>query len=377
LCNLDKLTENTLDYEYLKCNDSYAIEIISNTEIANINKLSNFGGGAMAKISLSDESLFGNEAAEDELEDIFATYAVERIEVKNFVDASRAIAVTRAYKGEGKSSLLRLVALRLRNQTLKPLVISTTGASVAPDIDVPDSDRWVRAWKASILRLAANEIGATISVAFKDDAISLVEEAEANGFKSRSFVSTIADRLKSSNIPLERTRTGIPNPEQLLKRWNQQGSQVWFFIDDIDQNFENSPLHRVKIAAFFIAVRQIVNLISEFRFRLAIRPNVWTIIKREFEALSHVEQYVDDLRWTLNDFYELLAKRIEGYLRRTNQWDEVQQTTSHDISTRRKQLIGLVFDDPMPWGKEPKGSDSVETQKVTNLGKNGTDLVSA
>ncbi|MCW5623643.1 MAG: hypothetical protein KIT73_02870 [Burkholderiales bacterium] len=306
----------------------------------------------MAKIDLSDDSLFGNEAAEDELENIFATYAVERQEVRNFLDADRTIATTRAYKGEGKSALLRLVGLQLRNQTLQPLIISTTGAAVAPEIDVADSDRWVRGWKASLLRLAAREIGATISVAFTDDAISLVEEAEANGFRSRSFVSSVVDRLKSSAVPVERSRTVVVNPEPLLRRWSQHGAPVWFFVDDIDQNFENTPIYRVRIAAFFVAVRQIVNQIPEFRFRLAIRPNVWAIIKREFEALSHVEQYVDDLQWSLNDFYQLLAKRIEGYLRRTNQWDDVQRTASKDVAVRNKQLIGMVFDDPMPWGKE-------------------------
>jgi len=303
------------------------------------------------KIVLNDKTLFGNEAAEDELEDVFESYAVERPEVTEFLQETRPIAVVRAYKGEGKSALLRLVALRLRAQPSPPLIISIPASAISPEIENTDSDRWVRNWKTNILKLAAREIGATISYAFSDDAIALVEEAEANGFKARSFVSTVVDRLKTSAVPLERTRVTVTNPETLLKRWAQQGTQVWFVIDDLDQNFENTAHFKVKVASFFIAIRQIANLIPEFRFRSSVRPNVWAIVKREYEALSHVEQYVTDLSWTQDDYYQLIARRVEGYLRRSGQWDEARKTLRSDISGRNKQLIALIFDDPMPWGR--------------------------
>lgn len=304
------------------------------------------------KIKLNDKSLFGNEAAEDEIEDVFTGYAVERPEVSRFLDPTSSLAIARAYKGEGKSALLRLVALRLNQQSPAPLVINIPASSISPDLDCTDSDRWVRGWKTNILKLAAREIGATISYAFSDDAVSLVEEAEANSFKARSFVSTVADRLKSSAVPLERIRSTIQNPEQLLKRWNKDGGQVWFVIDDLDQNFENNPIHKVKVATFFTALRQIANLIPEFRFRSSVRPNVWSIVKREYEALSHVEQYIFDLTWSQDDFYELIARRIEGYLRRSNQWNDAVKSLPSDRMTRNKKLIAFVFDDPMPWGKD-------------------------
>jgi len=270
------------------------------------------------KIALDDKSLFGNEAAEDEKENVFASYAVERPEVTTFLDSAAYIAIARAYKGEGKSALLRLVAMRLREQSDPPITISVTASSISPELDGTDSDKWVRGWKTNILRLAAREIGAGIALAFSDDAISLVEEAESNGFKSRSFVSAIVDRLKTSAIPLERTRKPTDNPERVLQRWAKEGSLVWFVIDDLDQNFENTPAYRVKVATFFTALRQIANFIPEFRFRTSVRPNVWSIVKREYEALSNVEQYITDLTWSLDDFHGLIAKRVEGYLRRSN-----------------------------------------------------------
>lgn len=303
------------------------------------------------RIDLSDESLFGNAAAEDELEDVFSSYAIERNEVRNFLNPERRIAITRAYKGEGKSALLRLVVLRLQKIVDTPIIVNLSAAAISPDIDIIDSDRWVRGWKINILRRAVREIGATISNAFTDDEITLLEEAESNGFKARSFVSSLTDRLKSPAVPVERTRIGVKDPEEMLKRWRQKGENIWFIIDDIDQNFENTPIYKVKIASFFVAIRQISNLLPEFKFRAAVRPNVWATIKRDYEALSHVEQYIDDINWSRDDYYLLLAKRIEGYLRRTHQWVENKDIIPNRLLEQRSFLIEQIFMRTMPWGK--------------------------
>lgn len=302
------------------------------------------------KIDLSDKTLFGNEAGEDEIENIFTSYAVERPEVGNFLATDTQIAIIRAYKGEGKSALLRLVSLGLKRNDSDSVIIMINASSISPKIEGTDSDEWVRAWKLNILKHAAREIGSRISLAFSDDAITLVEEAESSGFKSRSFVTSVVDRLKSSAVPIEKNKQPMSNPEKLLTRWAEHGDRVWFVIDDLDQNFENLPVYRTKIATFFIAIRQITALIPDFRFRASVRPNVWTIVKREYEALSHVEQYMTDLSWSLVDFNDLISKRIEGYLKRNNLWESAVLELSDVPEKRSRQLIGMVFQDPMPWG---------------------------
>lgn len=308
------------------------------------------------KIDITSKQLFGNEAGEDEDEKIFKSYAVTRSEISDFLSDENPISIVRAYKGEGKSALLRLVSLDLKKRPEPPVVIYISATSISPELTDIDSDRWIRGWKSSILKLAAKEIGKSISLAFSDDAISLVEEAEANGFKARNFVSAIVDRLKTSAIPLERTKQPVANHEQLLQRWTQKGENVWFVIDDLDLNFENTALYRAKVATFFNAIRQISSLIPTFKFRASVRPNVWSIVKREYESLSHVEQYMTDMQWTLNEFSTLIARRVEGYLHRTGQLDAFNKSIEKDQNKNQRErlLIGLVFKDPMPWGKDQK-----------------------
>jgi hypothetical protein len=68
-------------------------------------------------IDLVAPDLSGNDAAEDEEEEVFQAYAVDRTETSNFADATRRLCIARAYKGEGKSALLRMAATRILRDT--------------------------------------------------------------------------------------------------------------------------------------------------------------------------------------------------------------------------------------------------------------------
>lgn len=305
---------------------------------------------AAPKFDLANPKLFGNDAAEEEQESIFSSYVVERDELRDFLNNENPLQIARAYKGEGKSALLRLVRTKLKKSGNDEIIVSTTGPDLSPPIESTDHDLWVREWKKSILRIVANEIGSKIGLAFGDDAISLVEESEANGFKKRSFVSAIVDRLSSSAAPLTKSPLVVASHEQLVKRYLSGRPLIWLIIDDVDLNFTNTERHRLKAATFFTACRQIIGAIPEIRIRTAIRPNVWAIIKREFESLSHVEQYSCDLTWSIEQFRSLLAARVKAELVRSNRWETVSSTLPKEVFLREKALVGFVFDDPMPWG---------------------------
>ncbi len=300
------------------------------------------------KIKLDELNLFGNDAADLEKENLFISYAVERDELNELLNTENAIQVIRAYKGEGKSALLRILKGKLNQNKNEQLIITALGPDHSPVVNSTDSDVWTREWKKSILKLVANEIGAEIGFAFNDDATSLVEEAESNGFKSRSLVSSIIDRIKLKD--LERDKPLIQNHEKLLARFTSGRPLIWVIIDDVDQNFQNTDRWRTKVGTFFTACRQIATVIPEIRIRTSIRPNVWAIVKRDFESLSHIEQYMHDLSWTSEQYRTLLAARIKAYLKRTSQWDYVYKTLPREAFLRDQSLISLAFDDPMPWG---------------------------
>ncbi len=311
------------------------------------------------KVDHTDKTLFGNDAAESESEDVFSSYALERDEVKHFLDENQPIQIVRAYKGEGKSAILRIVANRLHKERASSIKISTTGVAISPSLNSDDSDEWTREWKKRLLKLIASEIGSRIGFAYNDDAISLVEESENNGFKQRSFVTSITDRLRTKAIPLDHSRDPNQNHELVLKRYLEKGEKIWLIIDDIDQNFKNTEKNKLKVASYFTACRQIVNAIPEIRIRTCVRPNVWKIIKREYEALSHVEQYMHDIRWDLDDITKLMARRVQGYFERTGEWTELKRQLPDSIDVRNRKLIYMVFEDQMLWGKRYRPTEII------------------
>lgn len=309
-------------------------------------------------IQLSDPDLFGNDAAEDEEDEVFKSYALERQEIEEFIQSTRPLGFVRAYKGEGKSALLRIARSKLlASDTAAGLIISTPASNLAPEVNTTDFSVWIRAWKKTILGRIATEVGAKIGFAWSDDQMNLVEEAEKNGFKQRNIISALLRRLipevGSGGVKVKVNQPGLDgqnNFEPTLRRWAEGQNPIWIFIDDIDQNFQNVPDHKNKIASFFVAARELINSVPELRIRAAIRPNVWTTIKLEYEALSHIEQYMIDLQWTEESVLQLLAKRIEGYLTRTSQLDQLS-ARQLDEAYRDYNLVDLAFEGQMKWGK--------------------------
>lgn len=301
------------------------------------------------RVDLSDRTLFGNDAADFEDEALFKSYALRRSELPRCVSETEPLVILRAYKGEGKSALLRLLRLELNSTYPVTIVVSSLGSDLSPDLQTMDQDAWARAWKKNLLRAVASEVGANIGLAFTDDAIGLVEEAEANGFKARSFVSAIIDRLKLKSAEIDRTRITPADHERALQRFLSGRTPVWVLIDDVDQNFVNDERGRVKVASFFTACRQIMTKVPDIRFRSTVRPNVWAAIKPHFESLSHVEQYTVDLSWTTDQFCKLLAARVASYLQRKNLQEAARPLLRAEGSRGERALVGLVFDDPLPW----------------------------
>jgi len=313
------------------------------------------------EINFNDPTLFGNDAAEDEDLDVFNSYVVDRSETQEFTNPKNRIRIARAYKGEGKSALLRLARQKI---PAEDVIVNATGPSLAPEVHGIDSDLWVNAWKRRILSAIASEVGVRIGMAWTDDAMSLVEEAEQNGFRERSLLSAILDRLTIKNMPVERKPTTTSASEQLIKRWLHDRTDTWIFIDDIDQNFQNTPEARAKIASIFTACRHITNTIPEIHFRMGVRPNIWTLVKLHFEALSHVEQYVIDLAWDESDLRRLLAERLAGYLRRQPEYRTYVANIPKSGGDRDERLIALAFEQSMPWGRTAQGKSKTRPPHV-------------
>ena len=237
-------------------------------------------------VDFSDIWLFGNEMAEDEDERVFASYAYERDEFGEFLNPATKLKVVRAYKGEGKSALLRWLFLELKK--FRNVITHTAYANAIAPTQIAVSDaECIRSWKDAFIKVAASSVGARLDFKFSDDVLSLREQAELGGYTERGFISAILARLKK--LPGEPLAAGAADAAATLRRVaGANDLQIWLIIDDLDENFRDIDSDCVKVMSALVAMRQLSNEVGELIFRTSIRPSTWAIIKRKFEALSKI-----------------------------------------------------------------------------------------
>lgn len=309
-------------------------------------------------IDLDDSSLFGNDAAEDEDEDVLASYFVDQPAFDKFMSEGRSLWVVNGRKGTGKSALLMSLAHKLRaaRGEQRPVVLATVPTNLVALREPPqtvDNLLLENYWKQVICGAINMELARDIGLAWSDNQMALVESAELAGFKGRDLISALLTRLVGKvslgAVELANTPRPAPNHQQLLKRLDREHGHrrpVWFLLDDLDSTYSNSPAQRAFIAAFFSAARNLVGEMQGVRIRATLRNDVWTGLAG-FAEMGKVEQYRTEIVWSASQQKAILANRILGYARRREPDGEIARTWN--IKDHADELIQLVFAPRMKW----------------------------
>lgn len=219
------------------------------------------------RLDFLDDELFGNEAGEDENKSRLLSYYLEKPENDIFFHSKRPLAFVRARKGVGKSALLSYAQYKLECINPKSIYISVKASELISIKPHPSSGasalEYTNYWQECLCTRIAIEIGRNIKIAVSDDTMMLVEMAELLGYKGRNIVNALCDRFTQVIPQLVAQKKCAENAEELLKRYSKKENiSVWFFIDDIDATFINTPENKMLISTFFSACRNIVNAVS-------------------------------------------------------------------------------------------------------------------
>ncbi|WP_139834972.1 P-loop ATPase, Sll1717 family [Pseudomonas sp. B35(2017)] len=301
---------------------------------------------------LADPELFGNEAGEDEDEEILDSYFLDKQEFEKFYAPQKRLAFVRSRKGMGKSTLLKQTLYRRQKNNPEELVISVKASDLFALQDTPgaSSSEMIYGWQQRICTRVNLELGATLRVGFTDDAMLLIESSEIAGFRNRNLISALFDRLKvkGAGLEIDRTRPPIGNSEQVLTRvLENKDVTVWLSIDDIDATFVNTEHERLKVSTFFSACRNIINNVKGLCIRASVRTDVWSILAQHDEALDKCEQYMLDLKWSTTDTGRILENKILSFFMRY--YGDDQRFSSLDSKSEGSKIRKLVFNEPFTW----------------------------
>ncbi|GBC63088.1 hypothetical protein DENIS_4077 [Desulfonema ishimotonii] len=307
----------------------------------------------MRKEDIISPDLFGNEAGEDESEEILNSYFVDKPEFNLFYSKANRFQIVRSRKGVGKSALLKKTQYQLQNDpNIIAVYVKGSDLAALEPFDTMTPHELISGWQKRICTKITIEIGRRLNLAFDDDSISLVESAEVTGFRGRNLVGSLADRLKLKlgKIDIDIKKILSDNAQALLERYSKDKDiNVWLLVDDIDATFLNTEEQRLYTSTFFSACRNIINLVNGLTIRASVRTDVWTIIDQYDEALDKCGQYIIDLSWSTTETGKILKKKILSFYQRKYPNNFKYKNISLDSPEER--IFELVFIIPFPWGR--------------------------
>jgi hypothetical protein len=321
------------------------------------------------RIDLSDPSLFGNDAGEDEDEPVLVSYFVDQPAFADFLNPARGLWIANGRKGTGKSALLVRFAHALRAAPggTTPIVLHVVPSKLVALREPPATENPIvleNYWKQVICGAINMELARDIGFAWTDNQMALVESAEVAGFSGRNLVGSLLARLAAKIslggvVELAPAPRQAVNPERLLQRLaNQDGlpRPVWFLLDDIDAKYQNSAAQQAFITSFFSAARYLVNETTGVGIRATVRSDVWASLTVA-EDMDKVEQYRTEIVWPASRLKTMLAARILAYARRNDSGSEVARTWNE--RDHADALIELAFVGRMRWGQATAPAEHV------------------
>lgn len=260
--------------------------------------------------------MFGNDAGEDEAQEILNSYFIDNDDFDDFYDDEHRLCVVNARKGMGKSTLLSKLDYDLasKEEYGRPIVVRVTGNSLLGlgDFNGKDPAYLENYWKQIICKEINIHIGKTINFAFTSDDMSMVEISELEGMKSKNLIGGLISRIKGK-IPVLGSETQGFKPENLERLLNNylddnHDKKVWLLVDDIDAKYIDCEDFQHRISSFFSAIRGLCFDVKNLNIRATVRSDVWTNL-RHVEDLDKWDQYIVNIVWTKRQMREMLAKK--------------------------------------------------------------------
>lgn len=311
----------------------------------------------MIKIKLKDKKLFGNEAGEDEDLEVLNSYYIDHKDFDDFFDPDEKLSIVSARKGMGKSALLSRLEYKLRHEDEyeSPLVIRVKGNELLGlgEFSGEDHSYLENYWKQIICKRIIVEIGDKIGFALTSDEMSMVELSELDGLKSKNLIGGLVSRIKGK-MPFVGAEVKGSFPENLgnlLQNYqdDNDGSNVWVLIDDIDAKFQNTPENQAKVGSFFSAIRFLSFELKNLNIRATIRSDVWSCL-RHLEDLDKLQQYIIEIFWSKRHMRDMLAQKVLSYIQRNH---PNSQQAKLKLAKNYNKIIDLVFESPIEWrGKD-------------------------
>ncbi len=298
---------------------------------------------ATMKIQFDDatiQGIFGHEAAEDENVGRLREYYFKS-QAYNRITADLPLRILVGHKGIGKSALFTVAMQEDRERGILAIIIRPDDVL---EISTEQTDllRSIRSWKTGLLRIIFDK--AINALGIKDP--KPLKKTVASAAK---LLSSLCDALKPSidgKYDLDPAKKAIV--QTLLKK-----TQVNVYLDDLDRGWTGDRNGISRMSALLNALRDLSKDAEGLRFRVALRSDVYFLVRTSDESTDKIEGSVVWQTWTNHEILALLVKRVESFFGRPVNERDLMAKRQSDIAFKLDAIIDPIFNGRGHWEKCP------------------------
>ena len=289
------------------------------------------------------EKLFGSEDAENEGEERFKEYFYYNRTYEN-MNSDIAIRILVGHKGVGKSAILKrcYMADRDNNEVSIWLQPRTLAKPTRSDDFVEHIERWKK--------LLLDVIGEEILQKLTNNATNIVSDLwdKPRAQSVSHWLKLIVGKIQGN---MERF---IGGTTEVLVQEFLKHQTVKVYIDDIDRGWSASNDDIRNISALLNAIRDLSGDDRRLKFRLALRSDVYFLVRTSDESTDKIENNVVWLSWENHDILCIMAKRIVTFSGISIKQDKLHKMKQADISTQiLSKIITPTFSGKGHWSARP------------------------
>lgn len=296
--------------------------------------------------------LFGFEDASDEKDSQrLKEYFIKRGEYEAVI-SDLPLTIVVGFKGVGKSALLKIAYIEDQDAErpalwIRPDDVIEMVEELSMDLDF---SKMVLLWKRGIAKLIASRIASDWMFAEGDDAESALSWAHETGYRNKDFIQRIVSLIKPSlnkaiNIENKDTKKGEHHIVQRLL----EDKKITLYFDDLDAGWEATKFQRRRLSALLLALRNMTSDINGIKARLALRTDVYTLLRESDESTDKFENYVVNCNWGNHDILILLVKRVLTYFGEKIDDNELNKKTQIELNALLSKVMHTQFTRTLEW----------------------------
>lgn len=204
-------------------------------------------------------------------------------------------------------------------------------------MDSSDFLRTIRDWSTGLIRIVVEKIVASVA----PDLVKRVNLLPSSKIDVNDFILTF---FRKHNL----------TSHHAVQRYlNSSKRRISVYIDDLDRGWQGKKEDITRISALLNSVRDMSNSNRGLGFKIALRADVYYLVRTSDESTDKIEGSVVWQTWTNYEIFVLLVKRIETYFGGVVKEQHLLGRSLGDLAVSLNKVMEPRFSGKGHWADAP------------------------